>query len=71
MTATYEKYLRGTATREEMEQANAVLRDYLKLASIGTLLILPGAPVTIPLVAKLGKAVGVDIFPSSVEEEMT
>ena len=71
MTATYEKYLRGTATREEMEQANAVLRDYLKLAGIGTLLILPGAPVTIPLVAKLGKAVGVDIFPSSVEEEMT
>jgi len=71
MTATYEKYLRGTATRAEMEQANDVLRDYLKIAGIGTLLILPGAPITIPLVAKLGKAVGVDIFPSSVEEEMT
>jgi CRP-like cAMP-binding protein len=71
MTATYQSYLRGTATQEEMEQANAVLRDYLKMAGIGTLLILPGAPLTIPLVAKLGKALGVDIFPSEVEAEMT
>jgi hypothetical protein len=71
MTATYHKYLRGAATREEMEQANAVLRDYLKIAGLGTLLILPGAPVTIPLVAKLGKALGVDIFPKDVEAEMT
>jgi CRP-like cAMP-binding protein len=70
MTATYQNYLRGKATPEEMEQANAVLRDYLKIAGIGTLLILPGAPVTIPLAAKLGKAVGVDIFPSEVEAEM-
>ena len=71
MTATYNKYLRGAATREEMEQANAVLRDYLKIAGLGTLLILPGAPVTIPLVAKLGKALGVDIFPKDVEAEMS
>jgi len=71
MTATYHKYLRGTATREEMEHANAVLRDYLKIAGLGTLLILPGAPVTIPLVAKVGKALGVDVFPKDVEAEMT
>jgi len=71
MTATYHDYLRGTATREEMERANAVLRDYLKIAGVGTLLILPGAPLTIPLVAKLGKALGVDIFPSDVEATMT
>jgi len=67
MTATYQNYMRGTATREEMEQANAVLRDYLKMAGVGTLLVLPGAPLTIPLVAKLGKALGVDIFPSDVK----
>ncbi len=71
MTTTYQNYLRGTATREEMERANAVLRDYLKIAGIGTLLVLPGAPITIPLVAKLGTALGVDIFPSNVEGEMT
>jgi CRP-like cAMP-binding protein len=70
MTATYQNYLKGKATREEMEQANAVLRDYLKIAGIGTLLILPGAPVTIPLAVKLGKVVGVDILPSRVDAEM-
>ena len=71
MTATYQNYLRGTATREQMEQANAVLRDYLKIAGIGTLLVLPGAPITIPLAVKVGKVLGVDILPSEVEEEMT
>jgi CRP-like cAMP-binding protein len=71
MTATYQNYLRGSATREEMEEANAVLRDYLKIAGIGTLLILPGAPITIPLVAKVGKAVGVDIFPTAVEADVS
>ena len=71
MSATYQRYLRGTATAEEMEQANAVLRDYLKIAGIGTLLVLPGAPITIPLAVKVGKALGVDILPSEVEAEMT
>jgi CRP-like cAMP-binding protein len=71
MTATYQSYLRGTATRQEMERANAVLRDYLKMAGIGTLLVLPGAPLTIPLVAKLGKVLGVDIFPSDIEATLT
>ena len=71
MSATYQRYLRGTATTEEMEHANSVLRDYLKIAGLGTLLVLPGAPITIPLAVKLGKALGVDILPSEVEAEMT
>lgn len=71
MSATYQRYLRGTATAEEMEHANSVLRDYLKIAGLGTLLVLPGAPITIPLAVKLGKALGVNILPSEVEAEMT
>jgi hypothetical protein len=71
MSATYQSYLRGTATAEEMERANAVLRDYLKIAGLGTLLVMPGAPITIPLAVKVGKALGVDIFPSDVDAEMT
>jgi hypothetical protein len=71
MSATYQRYLRGTATAEEMEHANTVLRDYLKIAGLGTLLILPGAPITIPLAVKLGKALGVNILPSEVDAEMT
>ena len=69
MSATYQRYLRGTATAEEMEHANTVLRDYLKIAGLGTLLVLPGAPITIPLAVKLGKALGVNILPSEVEAE--
>jgi CRP-like cAMP-binding protein len=71
MSATYRRYLRGTATAEELEHANTVLRDYLKIAGLGTLLVLPGAPITIPLAVKLGKALGVNILPSEVEAEMT
>lgn len=71
MSATYQRYLQGTATAEEMEHANTVLRDYLKIAGLGTLLILPGAPITIPLAVKLGKALGVNILPSEVDAEMT
>jgi len=71
MSATYQRYLRGTATAEEMEHANTVLRDYLKIAGLGTLLILPGAPITIPLAVKLGKALGVNILPSDADAEMT
>jgi CRP-like cAMP-binding protein len=69
MSATYQRYLRGTATAEEMEHANTVLRDYLKIAGLGTLLVLPGAPITIPLAVKLGKALGVNILPTEVEAE--
>lgn len=59
----YQKSLRREASKEELERANAYFRDYLKMAGIGTLLILPGAPLTIPLAVKIGRAMGVDILP--------
>ena len=61
----YQRYLRGEASAEEMEKANTYLRDYLKMAGLGTLFLLPGGMITVPLAAKIGKAIGVDIFPSS------
>lgn len=63
----YQRYLRGEASAEEMEKANTYLRDYLKMAGLGTLFLLPGGMITVPLAAKIGKAIGVDIFPSSDE----
>ncbi len=69
MKEVYQRHLKGKATAEEMEKANVYLRDYLKMAGLGTLFLLPGGMVTIPLAAKIGKAMGVDIFPSGDEEE--
>lgn len=68
MLQIYERYLRGEATKEEMDRANAHFRDYLKIAGIGTLIVLPGALLSIPLAAKIGKALGIDIFPSADDQ---
>jgi CRP-like cAMP-binding protein len=69
MKHVYQKSLRREASKEELERANAYFRDYLKMAGIGTLLVLPGAPLTIPLAVKIGKAMGVDILPGSGRAE--
>ncbi len=64
----YRKHSRGEALPEELERANAHFVDYLKLAGLGTLLVLPGAPLSIPLASQMGKALGIDIFPAAEEE---
>ncbi len=69
MRNIYQKSLRREASKEELERANAYFRDYLKIAGIGTLLLLPGAPLTIPLAVKIGKAMGVDILPGEAAEQ--
>jgi len=37
------------------------------MAGVGTLFLLPGGIITVPLAAKIGKALGVDIFPTATE----
>lgn len=69
MVDVYQKFLKGDATSEELERANGHFRDYLKLAGLGTLMVLPGAVLTIPIAVKLGKAVGVDILPSAPTDD--
>ncbi|MGS0729206.1 hypothetical protein ACVBKF_23605, partial [Shewanella sp. 0m-11] len=39
--------------------------DLLKGLGLGVFAVLPFAPITIPIVVKLGKIVGVDVLPSS------
>lgn len=65
----YQNYLKGKATKEEMDQANIYFRDYLKMAGLGTLFLLPGAVITLPLAVKVGKALGIDILPSSTDSD--
>jgi len=68
MLAIYKRYTLRKATPEEMKVANQQFLDVLKGVGIGIFAILPFAPITIPIVIKLGKWVGVDILPSSFND---
>ena len=68
MLATYRRYTKREATKEEMQQANKQFLDVLKGLGLGVFAVLPFAPITIPLVIKVGRLVGVEILPSSFKE---
>ncbi|RTR38528.1 hypothetical protein EKG38_13530 [Shewanella canadensis] len=65
MLVTYKRYTRKQANREELREANRQFGDLLKGLGLGMFAVLPFAPITIPLVVKVGKMVGVDVLPSS------
>ncbi|WP_394388185.1 hypothetical protein [Shewanella woodyi] len=65
MLVTYKRYTRKQASSEELREANKQFGDLLKGLGLGMFAVLPFAPITIPLVVKLGKVVGVDVLPSS------
>ncbi|MCO4793582.1 MAG: hypothetical protein KC493_07715 [Bacteriovoracaceae bacterium] len=65
MFETYARYTQGKASEQDMEIANKQFQDFLKTIGLGIFVILPGAPITIPLIVKLGKKLGVDIIPDS------
>lgn len=65
MLSIYKRYTKGQASKAEMRVANQQLGDVLKGLGIGIVAILPFAPITIPVMIKLGQWVGVDILPSS------
>ncbi len=68
MLLIYRKYTMRQASRDEMRVANQQFIDVLKGLGIGVIAVLPFAPITIPIMIKLGKWVGVDILPSSFSE---
>lgn len=65
MLGIYRRYTIRQASPEEMKLANQQFLDVLKGLGIGVFAVLPFAPITIPIVIKVGKWVGVDILPSS------
>lgn len=69
MLGIYRRYTLRQASPEEMKQANQQFLDVLKGLGIGVFAVLPFAPITIPIVIKLGKWVGVDILPSSFNDD--
>lgn len=65
MLATYKCYTKKQATAQELRAANQQFADILKGLGLGIFAVLPFAPITIPVIVRLGKIVGVDVLPSS------
>lgn len=68
MLSIYRKYTQRNASTDEMKAANKQFFDVIKGLGIGAFAILPFAPITIPIMVKLGRWVGVEILPSSFSE---
>lgn len=69
MLVIYRKYTQRQATKEELKIANEQFVDIVKGLGLSVFAVLPFAPITIPIVIKLGKLVGVNILPSSFYQE--
>lgn len=69
MLVIYKRYTMRQASTEEMKVANQQFLDVLKGLGIGVFAVLPFSPITIPIVIKVGKWVGVDILPSSFNQD--
>lgn len=65
MLSIYKRYTKRQASSEEMRIANQQFVDILKGLGIGVFAVLPFSPITIPIMIKIGRLVGVEILPSS------
>ncbi|EWH10840.1 hypothetical protein DS2_06101 [Catenovulum agarivorans DS-2] len=65
MMQIYRRHAKGLASKEELEFANNQFFDLLRGLGLGIFAVLPFAPITIPLIVKLGRWVGVEVMPSS------
>ncbi|MBQ4833739.1 hypothetical protein J8L70_10840 [Pseudoalteromonas sp. MMG010] len=71
MLSIYRRYTQGEISKAELKRANEQFVDILKGLGLGVFAVLPFAPITIPLVVKLGSMVGVDVLPSSFSIQKT
>ena len=63
MLDIYVRYIEGTATDEEINEANYQLKQVLKSLGLGILVILPFSPISIPYVLKKAKEFEIDLIP--------
>ena len=70
MLKTYSRYIKGEATDDEIEKANKQLNELLKDLSLGLLAVIPFAPITIPMIAKLAKKYDIDILPNWFKDSL-
>ena len=65
MFEVYKRYVKGDASKEEMNEANEQFVSFIKALGLGVLTVLPFSPITIPVIVNLGKKVGIDFLPRS------
>ena len=65
MLATYKNIPLKKASKEDIKAANEQLCDLLKGAGLGVFAVLPLAPITLPLIIKLGRKMNIEMLPSS------
>ncbi len=69
MLIIYQRSLQGKATQAELKFANHQLVDVLRATGLGIFAILPFAPITIPILIKLGRKLGIEVLPSSFQHK--
>lgn len=65
MLRIYHNYVMGHASKAELKVANQQLGDVLRATGLSIFAILPFAPITIPLIVKLGRKLGIEVMPSA------
>ncbi len=65
MLRIYHNYVLGNASAAELKVANQQLGDVLRATGLSIFAILPFAPITIPIIVKLGRKLGIEVMPSA------
>jgi hypothetical protein len=65
MLRTYQRFTKGQASKQEMEEANKQFVDVIRGLGLGVLVVLPFSPITLPFIVQLGERIGVNVLPSA------
>lgn len=69
MLACYSRFLQGKASKEDLKEAHAQLRDIFRTAGLGVLVVLPFSFLSLPILVKVGERFGIRVLPSSFQKE--
>ena len=62
MLDVYLKYVEGSASKEELDNANEQLKEILKSLGLGIMIILPFSPVTLPYIFSKAKELNLSLI---------
>lgn len=68
MFIIYHKMMQNNATQEEIAQANKQFQELLKTIGFGVVFTLPIGSITLPIMVKITKKIGINILPEWVSK---